>query len=79
MKNNFTKILTELNDSMTNKVSKLDSFDVHTQGRINVNKKIIGLKTSAEEILKNYSDNPDMFINFKKRANEIMIEVEDLS
>ena len=82
MKDDFTTILSELKDSMTNKVNELtssDLFDSYTQGRIkNVNKRIAGLESSAREIIEDYSDHPDMLVNFRKRANDIMMEINGL-
>lgn len=82
MKNEFIRILSELSQAMSKKVDELtsfESFDAYTQGRINnLNKRILGLENSSKDILENYSANTDMLINFKKRAIDILKEIEDL-
>jgi predicted nuclease with TOPRIM domain len=55
------------------------TFNPHTQSMINsVEKRILALESDATEIEERYYDKPDVFVNFRKRASEIMKEIEIL-
>jgi predicted nuclease with TOPRIM domain len=43
-----------------------------------VEKRILALESDATEIEERYYDKPDVFVNFRKRASEIMKEIEIL-
>jgi molecular chaperone GrpE (heat shock protein) len=52
-----------------------DDFD--SQERIsNIKKRITALEEDAKEIKERYADKPDFFINFRRRAGEIVEEIE---
>ena len=82
MKTEFAQIISELKETLTQKTELLqgsENFNAYTQGKINnVSGRITGLEASANDIVQNYSSNPEMRINFKKRANEIKKEIDDL-
>lgn len=82
MNKEFIQLITELKTIMANKSEYLESksdFNAHTKGKINnVNARIKALENSATDIIQNYPNFPEMKINFRKRANEIKKEIEDL-
>lgn len=56
-----------------------DTLTSHTQGRINnILKRIEGLELSSIEIKERFLDKSDVFVNFRKRASEIMEEIGNL-
>lgn len=83
MKTEFAQIIAELKEVLNKKTEQLNSsenFNTYTQGKINnVNGRISGLEASGNDIIKNYSGNPEMRINFKIRANDIKKEIEELT
>jgi len=83
MKEEFEFIVEGLKEVSRNKINylkSLEEFNAHTQGKINnVNQSIINLELSANDIILNYYGNQEMRINFKKRANEIKIEIDQLT
>jgi hypothetical protein len=76
------QIVNEVRNELGNKVKILqdnDQFNSHTQGFVNnINKRITDLDSYTEEINKIYNSNPDILINFKKRATEIWEEINEL-
>ena len=78
----LNQIVKEVRNELGNKVKMLqnnDQFNSHTQGFVNnINKRITDLDSYTEEINKIYNSNPDILINFKKRATEIREEISDL-
>ncbi|MBV6485842.1 MAG: hypothetical protein KFKLKKLM_02451 [Flavobacteriales bacterium] len=57
-----------------------DQFTSHTQGHINnITRRILALEHDYKEIKDRYSDKPEVFINFRKRAIEIQKEIDSLS
>ena len=58
----------------------IDAFTSHSQRRVNnIDKKIKALEMDAEEIKERYADKPNVFVNFRKRASEIMEEIVSIS
>jgi len=78
----LTTIIFLVKDELKSKEKALvdaNTFDSHTQGRVNnINKRISALESDAIEIEDRYADKPDVFVNFRKRASEIMKEIEVL-
>lgn len=74
----INQIIKEGRNHLGNKLKILnesDSFDADTQVFVNnINKSINALETYNEEI----KSRPDVILNFKKRANEIWLEIEKL-
>jgi predicted nuclease with TOPRIM domain len=82
MNKEFNHLITELKEKLARKVKFLESkvdFNAYTQGKINnVNGRIKALEESASDIIQNYPNIPEMKINFRKRANDIHKEIENL-
>lgn len=75
----ITLVKNELNSKEKTLVGT-NAFTSHSKGGINnIEKKIKALESDAKEIKERYADKPDVFINFRKRASEIMEEIGSLS
>lgn len=83
MESEFKEIISKLNEILrvtTNRLKDSENFNANSQGQLNnLKKRINALETSALEIEMNYSNNPQMKINFKIRANQIKQEIQDIS
>ncbi|MBL4592463.1 MAG: hypothetical protein JKX68_01450 [Flavobacteriales bacterium] len=67
-------ILSEVKNSLELKEKTLTSTSMMN----NVKKKIKALESDAKEIEDRYSNKPEVFLNFRRRAGEIMEEIEAL-
>ena len=66
--------------SKENALVEADAFTFHSQGSLNnITIKIKALESDAIEIKERYADKPDVFVNFRKRASEIIEEIASLS
>ena len=78
----LTTIITLVKDDLKSKEKALveaNAFNSHSQGYINnITIKIKALEADAIEIKERYADKPDVFVNFRKRASEIIKEIESL-
>jgi len=83
MKMEFDQIVSELKEALTKKtehLQSLENFNAHSQGKVNnINGRVKELEASAGDIISNYSTYPEIILNFKKRANEIKKEIDDLT
>jgi predicted nuclease with TOPRIM domain len=75
-------IITLVKDDLKSKEKALidaNAFTSHSQGHINnIQKRIKALELDAKKIEDRYADKPDVFVNFRKRASEIMEEIASL-
>ena len=66
--------------SKENTLVETDAFTSHSQGSLNnISIKIKALELDAIEIKERYADKPNVFVNFRKRASEIIEEIASLS
>ena len=86
MKNKIEELATIIalvKDDLKSKEKALlgaNAFSSHSQGHINnIKKRIKALESDAIEIKERYADKPDVFVNFRKRASEIIKEIASLS
>lgn len=86
MKNKIEELATIIalvKDDLKSKEKALkdtNAFTSHSQGHINnITIKIKALESDAIEIKERYADKPDVFVNFRKRASEIIKEIASLS
>lgn len=83
MKNELSDIVTELQEAMNTKMNELmgsEDFNAHSQGKINnVNIRIENLESAIPDIVQNFTGKAEVSINFKRRANEIRNEIEELT
>ena len=57
-----------------------DEFDAHSIGRRkNIEGRLNALKADAELIKERFLDKPDVFTNFRKRAEEIRLEISEMT
>ena len=76
-------IVNEVKIELGNKVkslSKLGVINSENQSLINnINKQVTDLENNAEEVNSLSASNPDVILNFRKRASEIWVEIAELS
>jgi len=79
----FNKIVNELKESIASKQKELEKFQVSNEEvkeeLKSISQRIGNLESAGRDIVQNYSDNQDMLLNFKKRASDIMREIESLN
>ena len=71
-------IITDVKKSLALKVKSMANNSASMKTVINVKKKIDALEMDANEIEKHYSNKPEVFLNFRRRAGEITEEIEAL-
>lgn len=79
----FNKIVNELKESIASKQKELEKLEVSTdafQEEIkSIRQRIEHLESAGRDIIQNYSSNQDMKLNFKKRAADILREIENVN
>ena len=66
--------------SKKNALVDTDAFTSQSQDSLNnITIKIKALESDAIEIKERYADKPNMFVNFRKRASEIIEEIASTS
>jgi len=71
-------IVAEVKNSLALKVKSLVDTSTAMKTVINVKKKIEALESDAKEIKDRYANKPEVFLNFRRRAGEIIEEIEAL-
>ncbi len=71
-------IVAEVKNSLALKVKSLVDTSPSMNTVINIKKKIEALESDAKEIKDRYANKPEVFLNFRRRAGEIIEEIEAL-
>ena len=75
MKNNVEELIIIVGEVKNSLELKVKNIAI-TSTTKNVKKKIKALELDAKEIEERYADKPDVFLNFRRRAGEIIEEIE---